>query len=234
MASSGHRRTVLVGVVLLAPLAIVWFSRAKDAPRVEVVETEDRPCSARRATTTPGVYEVCVVDESGRPLAGVTVTAYYTRYWGSGPAPERAGAQLTDASGLARIRVFPDNYRHPEQFSAFAERAGWPMAEDVDGTIVLGPPRAVRGKVRAPTSCEHRETRVYATPAWRTLPTVSAPQRHQLEANVDRDGSFELHDVGPGRYDLDAHAWACNLGGYARDVPLATQPIELELVDVSR
>jgi hypothetical protein len=229
LAASGLRRSVLVGTVLVAPLAIVWCSH--DAPRSK---PDDPPCSARLDPSTPGVYEVCVVDESRRPLAGVNVTAYYTRYWGSGPAPEWAGAERTDRSGLARIRFFPDNHRSRDHFSAFGERAGWPIAEDVDGTIVLGPPRTVRGQLRAPTTCDHRETHVYATPVWRTIPTGSVPSRPQLEASVDVDGSFELHDVGPGRYDVQASAWACNRAGYTRGVELATQPVEIVLEALSK
>jgi hypothetical protein len=147
-------------------------------------------------------FEVCVIDERGRPLAGVSVYGEFTRYSGSGPYTESAGSAITDATGLAKI-VRPPGPTEPRPMWAIAKREGWPpQAEIAPGTIVLGPPRALHGELHFAKPCANREVRVGVHARWEAGSGDPRPEYVHLDL---RDvHSFTFENLGPGIYHVSA------------------------------
>jgi len=146
------------------------------------------------------------VDEAGQPLAGVTVYGDYTRYGGSGPYTDSAGTTTTDATGLATFtRPVSKGSREPRPMWAIAERTGWPpQAETRPETIVLGPPRTMRGVLRFAVPCKNAEARVGVDNRWES--SWGAPRPAYFHVDLRDDHSFTIDNLGPGVYHVTAGA----------------------------
>lgn len=219
------RRLVIVVAIALGLAAIVI--------RYMRVRTPAQPAAKCQRDPASTDYQVCVVDEAGRPLAGVTVHGEYTRYGGSGPYTDTAGTAITGVTGLATFkRPAPHGPGDERPMWAIAERAGWPpQAETVPGTIVLGPPRTMRGTLRFAIPCKHADARVGVDNAWDYA--MGDPQPLYLEVDLHDDRSFTFENLGPGVYHLSAGGCesehAQSWSGDVRGSDLVNRALELRL-----
>jgi hypothetical protein len=167
-------------------------SGASNSSRLGSVSTPERPA--------PGELHVVVVDESGAPLSGVSVSGSYMK--NPGPVastccfPESLGDELTDRNGVAVLEAPPFTFR---EVTVTANRKGWPARsvslafrnKDVErdgwGRVVirLGPARDIRGRVDMGPDCPAGFVEVRAAP-----PAANVP--------VDRNGQFVLRGLSPG------------------------------------
>lgn len=216
---------ILLGIAALAGCQMTT-QPAEQRPAVAPVES-----ATCRRENKPAVFEVCVIDEQGRPLPGVTVYGEFTRYSGSGPYTEGAGSTITDATGIAKF-VRPPATTGPRPMWAIARRDGWPaQAEVTPGTIVLGPPRAMHGKVQFAKPCANRDVRVGVNSRWDA--SVGSPRPDYFHLDVRDSDSFTFENLGPGIYEVlvsacdgkDLQEWKADVRGsdFGRtlEVPLA-------------
>jgi hypothetical protein len=219
-----------IALALWGVFAWRLYAREPEPARPRVDRRREPAESCVRAADSPN-YQVCVIDESGRPLAGVKVSAVTERMDMTFGEPawlvRRAGIAWTDATGLATFAMRPRPPDPPAwDLRALGERAGWPVNADTDGTIVLGPPRTVHGRLRFAKSCNDSDTRVFAEQAsWPSSDDIPRPARKAVD--VSADGSFALEGLGPGSYRIGAFTCSGLVARYVKGSELVGHELEL-------
>jgi len=221
----------VVSTVLLAAIGASACSRGKAMPSAKPSSGESANAGSdiRHQRPPPGKLYVLVVDESGKPIAGASVTGDYRQ--DSTPMPssccyeESLGEQTTGRDGVAVLDAPPRTFL---AYKITATRAGWPPGGvslgryggnpqmDAWGRIVisLGPPREIRGRVDTGADCPPGFVQVTGG-----MPPVSAL--------VDGAGQFVLRGLSPSAVSIGFSACGRNAG--VRVEPRASSPIVLAL-----
>jgi hypothetical protein len=185
--------------------------------------------SSSPARPEAGELHVVVVDRTGAPLSGVSVSGSYMK--NPGPVAstccfaESLGDEITDGNGVAVLAAPPFTFR---EINVTASRKGWPprtvslalgstdTERDSWGRVVirLGPARDIRGRVEMGADCPSGFVEV------RAAPPVAA-------GLVEHDGGFVVRGLSPGPVTV----WFSACGREARTTVADgdTNPIVLTL-----
>jgi hypothetical protein len=183
----------------------------------------------RHGRPRPGELHVLVVDRTGAPLSGVSVSADYQKN-STGMAStccfdESLGERTTGRDGVAVLDAPPRDVR---SYKITASRPGWPPqsvssgryagtdVRDVWGRVVitLGPAREIRGRVELSADCPPGFVEVSGA-----LPMV--------RALVDSDGQFVLRGLSPNAVNVSFSA--CGRAAGATVEPGTSAPVVLTL-----
>ena len=192
------RRVVVT--VLLAAIGATACSRTKAMPSAKPSSGDaGSAADIRHGRPRPGELHVLVVDWSGAPLSGVSVSGDYQKNspWTESTCcfDETLGERTTGRDGVAVLDAPP---RTSRSYEVTASRQGWPpqsvsigrfgvdARRDAWGRVVitLGPPREIRGRVELGADCPPEFVEVTGAPPI-------------ARALVDSDGQFVLRGLSP-------------------------------------
>jgi hypothetical protein len=231
-----RRATVAAGAAaLLVGLAALAMLRARvEAPRPPSTRATETPATCRPDLFSLD-YQVCVIDETGHPIEGVTVYGEFTRYGGSGPYIDTSGWAVSNKSGLAKVPRARRRTGDPVEMWAIADgNGGWPaQAEIQPGTIVMGPPRSLHANVHIAKPCTNTQITAGADNYFQAAAQYPAPL--YFHTDLYGDGSFSFDHLGPGIYHVHVNAYCDEQKDgrrWSRDVrgaELVGRTLEIEL-----
>ena len=223
-------RRVVVTVLLVAMGASACSrSKAMHPAKPSSGENAGSGADIKHGRPRPGELHVLVVDGSGAPLSGVSVSGDYQKN-STGIAStccfdESLGERMTGRDGVAVLDAPPRTFR---SYKITASRPGWPPQSvsigrfgvdprrDAWGRVVitLGPPREIRGRVELGADCPAGFVEVSGA-----LPVV--------RALVDGDGQFVLRGLSPSAVSIGFSA--CGRNASATVEPDRSTPVVLTL-----
>lgn len=203
-----------VALVLAAWAAPAWAQEKKN----------DDPA------TQPTVTKVVrgrVVDEAGKPAAGVTLATYWFR---QDDQPDRAVSNVakTDADGRFRVEITLP-YSRPATLCALdhdGKRGGLaavgPKTPDEPITIELGPLVRLHGKY----VCKELGTPV----GWTNTMFLSVPENSRVHSHMTKRGEFSVL-LPPGRYSIRGYGGP-DVGDHRRQLTLTADTLDVDLGEI--
>jgi thiol-disulfide isomerase/thioredoxin len=168
-----------------------------------------------------------VVDEAGKPVAGITLSTHWIRQEDQ-PARGVEGVAKTDDQGRFRIEMTFYYGRSESLYALDIEkrRGGLavvgPKTTDEPITIKAGPLVHVRGKY----VCRELGTPV----GWTNSMFLSMPENWRICENMTRKGEFSVL-LPPGQYRLSGYG-SSDVGQYRRELTLTADKLELDLGEI--
>jgi thiol-disulfide isomerase/thioredoxin len=212
---ANSRRQPWILLVLAAWVAPAW---AQDKKK------EDDPASLPPVMK---VFRGRVVDEAGKPMAGVGLATYWFR---EEDQPDRAVSNIakTDDQGQFRVEV-TFYYGRPETLCALdlgRKRGGLmavgPKTPDEPITIQAGPLVHLRGKY----VCNELGTPV----GWTNTMFTPAPGNGRVYSHMTKKGEFSVL-LPPGRYQIRGYGGP-DVGQHRRDLTLTADKLDVDLGDI--